>query len=176
MGRARTIAMVRPVVRALKHLVVNLELDVFGARALAAAIDVARRRGNMRVHALHVRAASPTSETASAPASTPSDSMLACRARVDGMIARCFGDHPGGIVDLLTSVRCGAAMDVVAERARSLRAALIFVGQLGPRRLVKRLSLEASQHVVPHAPCPVVVVSSTQADANELGSAWPLTP
>jgi universal stress protein A len=78
-------------------------------------------------------------------------------------------DHPG--VKITTEVRTGRAAPTIVQCARERESDLIVVGSHGRTGLAHLTMGSVAEHVVRHAPCPVLVVRPVEHEARAAAAA-----
>ena len=78
-------------------------------------------------------------------------------------------DHPG--VKLTTEVRTGRAGSTIVECARDRESDLVVIGTHGRTGLAHLVMGSVAEHVVRHAPCPVLVIRPIEHPAQAASAA-----
>src|SRR5262245_22163162 len=139
----------------MDRIVVGIDGSDGSGRALAWAVDDARRRGDATVEAVHawdppILVGSPAGTVAPVP--VPSSYDQAART----VIADAIGTVDTPSVHIEPIVVEGPAGASLCEQAKG--AALLVVGSSGHSAMMEALVGSVSRYCAHHAPCPVVLV------------------
>jgi len=138
---------------ALKRILVPVDFSECSNKALGYAIPFAKQFGAevTLIHALSYPF--EAAEVAAAEA----EAMQAARRELNSLLTKI-----GGVIPSQGIIRMGNPADEIVETAREFGADLIVMSTHGRAGLAHMLLGSTTEHVVRHAPCPVLVVREKQ--------------
>jgi nucleotide-binding universal stress UspA family protein len=134
----------------LRRILVGYDASVECERALEAAIAL----GDSCESRLLVLAVARPPEP---EPSSPTNALDAAREHLERTLTRLRSQLQGKGIEIETQVRQGHPAEEIIRKAREDQVDLIVVGHQGASRREERTLGSIAQHVLSHAPCPVMV-------------------